>query len=54
MAIERFSFVKSKVTGLKMFVVDSGIIVCRVPTPNPVGFETIEVNEEEVELTEDD
>ena len=53
MKVERFTFVKHKLTGQKMYIVDTGVIVARVETPtqdpNVRGFETIEVNEEEVE-----
>jgi hypothetical protein len=53
MKVERFTFVKHKLTGQKMYVVDTGVIVARVETatqdPNLRTFETIEVNEEEVE-----
>lgn len=60
MKIERFSFVKHKLTGQKMFVVDTGVIVARIatPAPNPNQpdsfiFETVEVNQEEVEPIEE-
>ncbi len=50
--MERFTFVTHKLTGQKMFIVDAGIIVARVQTPQ--GFETIEVNEAEVEEVEEE
>lgn len=60
MKVERFTFVKHKLTGQKMYVVDTGVIVARIatPTPNPNQldsfiFETVEVNEAEVEPFED-
>jgi hypothetical protein len=53
MAIERFTFVKHKLTGQRMYVVDTGVIVARVEVagqdPNVRSFETVEVNQEEVE-----
>jgi hypothetical protein len=53
MKVERFTFVKHKLTGQRMYIVDTGVIVARVETPmqdsNIRGFETIELNEEEVE-----
>jgi len=51
--VERFTFVKHKLTEQKLYVVDVGIIVCRVQAPNSIGFETVEVNEQEVEPLED-
>ena len=58
MKVERFSFVKHKLTGQKMYVVDTGVIVARVEVatqdPNVRGFETIEVNEEEVEAIDEE
>ncbi len=58
MKVERFTFVKHKLTGQRLYVVDTGVIVARVeiPTqdPNVRGFETIEVNEEEVEEIEEE
>jgi hypothetical protein len=63
MKVERFTFVKHKLTGQKMYVIDTGVIIARiaVSAQNPnhpdipgFGFETVEVNEEEVEaITED-
>jgi len=57
MEVERFTFVKHKLTGQKMYVVDTGVIVARVEAatqdPNVRTFETIEVNEEEVEGIEE-
>lgn len=53
----RFMFVRHKLTGQKMYVVDTGVIVVRVEMasqdPSIRTFETIEVNEEEVETIED-
>jgi hypothetical protein len=58
MKVERFTFVKHKLTGQKMYVVDTGVIVARVEVatqdPNVRTFETIEVNEEEVEAIEEE
>ena len=58
MKVERFTFVKHKLTAQKMYVVDTGVIVARVETatqdPNVRGFETIEVNEEEVETIDEE
>ena len=54
MAIKRFTFVRHKLTGQRMYVVDTGVIVARLEVagqdPNARSFETIEVNEEEVEV----
>jgi len=58
MKVERFSFVKHKLTGQKMYVVDTGVIVARIEAatqdPNVRAFETIEVNEEEVETIDEE
>jgi hypothetical protein len=58
MKVERFTFVKHKLTGQKMYVVDTGVIVARIETgtqdPNIRTFETVEVNEEEVEGIEEE
>ena len=58
MKVERFSFVKHKLTGQKMYVVDTGVIVARIEAatqdPNVRTFETIEVNEEEVETIDEE
>ena len=56
--VERFTFVKHKLTGQKMYVVDTGVIVARIATPAPNQpdsfiFETVEVNEAEVEAIDD-
>ncbi len=53
MKVERFTFVKHKLTGQRMYVVDTGVIVARVEVAgqeaNVRSFETVEVNQEEVE-----
>lgn len=58
MRVDRFTFVKHKLTGQKMYVVDTGVIVTRVEVgtqdPNLRTFETIEVNEEEVEAIDEE
>jgi len=38
MKVERFTFVKHKLTGQKMYIVDTGVIVARVErSPGPRG-----------------
>ena len=53
MPIERFTFVKHKLTGQRLFVIDTNVLVVRqeIPgqDPNIKAFETLEVNEWEVE-----
>jgi len=50
--MERFTFCKHKLTGQRLYIIDTGIIIVRaeVPSPNHPGLalETMELHEEEV------
>ena len=51
--MERFTFVRHKLTGQRLFVIETGVIVVRQEIagtdPSIRMFETLEVNEREVE-----